>query len=456
MTNRISQGVPEGGRFTFGARNEAQVDLGTATGDWDEPHPAIDIEASAGEVTMHRAPLAVEPLTYEQHTWIAENDGMRSRRTMAAASGTYRSSITPPIAGLELSLPSDLAADVEEAVAALTQFNTHARATLGAASPTLGPMSSILLRTESTSSSQIESLTVGARQLALAEIDESTSGNAQVVIANVRAMEAALALADRLDSDAILAMHNHLLSGQRGWEEHAGKYRDQLVWVGSTAVTPIGASHVAPQPEHVQAAINDLVVFMGRDDLPVVAQAAIAHAQFETIHPFVDGNGRTGRALVHAVMASKGVLTDTTAPISAGLLRDTRGYFDALTQYHQGDARPIVERFTDASRFAARSGAHLVDALANEVEETKAAISSLRSDAAAWRLVPHLVAHPVVNAATVKKILGTSDMTAQRGLSQLADAGIIKESTGKMRGRVWHHPGILSVLDSYAQALHRQ
>ncbi|PFG33289.1 Fic family protein [Sanguibacter antarcticus] len=405
---------------------------------------------------MNDEPLTIAPLTYESHTWTAENDGMRTRRHMAGASGSYQSSITPPIAGLRLTLPADLAADTEEAAAALAQFNSHARATLGTASPFLGPMSSILLRTESTSSSQIENLTVGARQLALAEIDESAAANAQIVVANVRAMEAALELADRLDTDAILTMHDHLLSGQRGWEEHAGTLRTQLVWIGSSPVTPIGASHVAPQHEHVPAAIDDLVTFMRRDDLPVIAQAAIAHAQFETIHPFVDGNGRTGRALVHAMMRSKGVLTDTTAPISAGLLRDTSGYFDALGSFRDGDARPIVERFAEASRFAARSGAHLVDALAGEMGSSREQMTGLRSDAAGWRVLPHLVAHPVVNAALAKTLLSANDTTAQRALTQLTDAGVLEERTGKSRGRVWQHSGILDVLDDYAKSLHRR
>ncbi|WP_245700919.1 Fic family protein [Sanguibacter gelidistatuariae] len=202
--------------------------------------------------------------------------------------------------------------------------------------------------------------------------------------------------------------------------------------------------------------MTDLVAFMRRDDLPVVVQAAIAHAQFETIHPFVDGNGRTGRALVHAIMRSKGVVTDTTAPISAGLLRDTRGHFDALTQYHRGNARPVMERFADASRFATRSGAHLVDALAGEVGSARERMSGLRSDAAGWRVLPHLVAHPVVNAGLIKEVLGANDTTAQRALTQLAAAGVLEECTGKNRGRVWQHSGILGVLDEYAQSLHRR
>ncbi|MBL0886362.1 hypothetical protein HGK34_08770 [Myceligenerans sp. I2] len=173
---------------------------------------------------------------YQEHVWRAEPDGLHGRARVAAASRQYLSTLTPSIAQYVPSLPTDLVADAEEATAALARFDTYARSVLGADSPTLGPMSSILLRTESTSSSQIENLTVGARQLALAEIDQSTSQNAKVVVANVRAMEAALELAERLDADAILTMQHELLEAQPGFEDHASRYRDALVWVGSSAL----------------------------------------------------------------------------------------------------------------------------------------------------------------------------------------------------------------------------
>lgn len=402
-----------------------------------------------------RAPLPVTALSYEQHEWLAENDGMQSRSAMARASGPYRSSVTPRIAELDLALPTELAADAEDAAAALARFNTYAGWRLGPESPSLGPMTAILLRTESASSSQIENLTAGARNIALAEIDETTSANARLVVANVRAMEAALDLADRLDTEAILAMHGALLAGQSGWESDAGKLRTELVWVGSSAVTPRGAQHVAPQHELVPEAIEDLVRFMHREDLPVVVQAAIAHAQFETIHPFTDGNGRTGRALVHALLRAKGLVTDTTAPVSAGLLTNTRGYVEALTDFRSGDARPIVERFCESARFAASSGTELVDALAEQITRTLEQLAHLRSDASAKRIIPHLVAHPVVNAAFVQRTLEVPGVTAQRALAQLADAGVLVERTGRRRGRVWQHEGILTVLDSYARSLRR-
>ncbi|WP_102159675.1 Fic family protein [Zhihengliuella halotolerans] len=397
--------------------------------------------------------LPVTPLGHEDHTWIAESDGMSSRAALAAGSGPYRSAVVPPISQLSVHLDGSMSADSEEAVAALASFDRYASSRLGSQSTTLGPMSAVLLRTESTSSSQIENLTVGARQLALAELDQSTSDNARVVVANVRAMEAALRLADALDLDAILTMHAELMAGQRGWEVHAGRLREQLVWVGRSAVSPRGASFIAPQPELVPAALADLTEFMRRDDLPVLVQTAIAHAQFETIHPFVDGNGRTGRALVHALLRAKNILTQTTAPVSAGLLRRTESYFEALTAYRSGDAAPIVAEFAGAARFAARTGEDLVDSLEDQLDAARRSMSSLRPQAAAWRVLPHLVAHPVINAHLVSRLLGTSGTTAQRALAQLTEAGVLSERSGLKRNRVWQHGGILGILDAYAAAL---
>jgi Fic family protein len=318
-------------------------------------------------------------------------------------------------------------------------------------------MSTILLRTESASSSQIENLTAGASQLALAEIGQSTSDNAKIVSANVRTMEAALQLADRLDERAILAMHRELLTHQPGWTDHAGRYRDQLVWVGSSSITPRGAAHIGPQAELVPGAMRDLTAFVQRDDMQVIAQAAVAHAQFETIHPFSDGNGRTGRALVHALVRAKALVRSTTAPISAGLLINTTGYTDALQAFRAGDARPIIERFSEASRFAASSGSTLVDQLAEQIDEGTIALRArkLRPQAVAWRMLPHLVAQPVINARYLADRFAMSAPTAQRALAQLSDAGVLTERTGLKRDRIWQHSGILTVLDAYAAGLRR-
>ena len=103
-------------------------------------------------------------------------------------------------------------------------------------------------------------------------------------------------------------MHEALLSSQRGWEEYAGAYRTSLVWVGTDSYSPRGAAHVGPQSELIADAKTDLLEFIKHDDLPVVAQCAITYAQFETIYPFADGNGRCGRALVHVILRNNKVV----------------------------------------------------------------------------------------------------------------------------------------------------
>lgn len=393
--------------------------------------------------------LPVPALDYEDHVWSVADPGA-SRAARERNDGPYQSALVPEIHDLDVDFPTSLAADINEAAVALARFDAHATAILGEGE--LAPMSAILLRTESISSSNIEQITAGARQLALAELGESRSGNANLIIGNVRAMEAALALADDLSLDNILGMHAQLLAHEPQW---AGQLRDGLVWVGGDRYGPRRASHVAPQAALVPAAMDDLVAYLARTDVPTVAHAAIAHAQFETIHPFSDGNGRAGRALVHAIYRGAGIVTRMTAPVSAGLLRDTDSYFAALTAYRAGDAAPIIREFAAASRYAAARGTRLVDDLANEARESMKLLEKTRSDAAARRIVPLLIGQPVVTAAYIQEHLGQSDRAAFRAIDTLVSHGVLQERAGAARGRVYAHRGMLEILEVFAASARR-
>ena len=399
--------------------------------------------------------LTVPPLGKERHIWHIPQEAPVSRSRRSRGNGEYESAVPARFADYTFVFPAELLADLEDASAALAAFDSYAALKLGTGSHVLGPMSAVLLRTEASSSSQIEHLTVGAKNLALETLDEGVSGNAAIVIGNVRAMEAALRLSEDMTEKNILAMHRALLSAQQGWEDQAGRYRDKLVWVGTDGYSPRGAKHVGSQPELIDDAMTDLLRFIGRDDLPIIAQCAIAHAQFETIHPFADGNGRCGRALVHAILRNKMLTRNTTPPVSAGLLHDTDNYFAALTAFREGNAAPIVQRFAQACRFAATSGRKLIDDLCEQLDEARSNLRGVRSDAAVWRVLPNLIAQPIINTRYLQKTVGLSKSQAERAIKTLSERGVVVARTGRQRSVVYEHRGVLDVLDNYAAGLRR-
>lgn len=400
--------------------------------------------------------VPIDAVAYETLDWKPRAPELYSRAEVERQTGPYDAAVTPSIASWSPVLSSEDSADVEDATRRLVEFDQHAQRKLGIGNPALGPMTAILLRTESASSSQIEQLTTSARQLALAEIDESDKANALTVVGNVRAMEAALRLADEISEGSILAMHKALMLHQRGFpREDAGRFRAEQVWIGRGEAGPRLADFVAPHQDRVARAIGDLARFVKRHDIPVLVQVAVAHAQFETIHPFPDGNGRTGRALAQSILRNKGLVGSTAVPISAGLLIDVRRYFDALSSFRGGDAGPIIRDFANASRIAATTGVGLVDDLVEQLEESRAKMAGIRADAAAWKVLPSLVGQPAVNVKYLKNTLGLGEMAALRALDSLTEREVLTETTGRSRGRVWQHRGIFDALDSYASVIRR-
>jgi Fic family protein len=363
-----------------------------------------------------------------------------SRAVRERHDGPYEAAVVPSIAPLTPSLPSDVVALDAEAAAEIARFDADVGSDLV-------PFETVMLRSESASSSMIENLTSGARAIVLAEMGSREKRNATLVVGNVAAMRAAIRMADDLDEEAILAMHRALL--QDSEPGIAGRWREQQVWIGGDAYGPRGAEFVLPHHEHVPSLMADLVAFGRRTDLPVLTQAALAHAQFETIHPFPDGNGRTGRALVHALLRRHRLTRSVTVPVSAGLLTDTGGYFAALMAYRAGDPAPIVQRFATASFLAIANARRLVDDL-HAIRERWGAAIRTRRGATAWRVTDLLLRQPLVDAATIARELGVASGNAPRTVAPLVEAGILVESTGHSRNRVWQAPEVLSALDSFA------
>ncbi len=384
-------------------------------------------------------------LTTQRVRWTPGADGLvvPSRRARREVPDGYDAAVVPLVAGVGLRLDGDLAADLDDAARLLTAFDS------GGAGE-IAPFATVLLRSESAASSQIENLTSSARALAEAAIGQGSRANATVILANVSTMQAALDLAGSLDTATVLAMHRALMAHQRLHEP--GRWRDQQVWLGGAASHPAGAAYVPPVAADVPALMDDLVALMDRDDLPPLALAALAHAQFETIHPFTDGNGRTGRALLHSVLLHTGVIRRVTVPISAGLLADRAGYFAALTAYRRGDPEPILRCVAEAARTGTRVGGLLVGRL-RDLRAGWDEVVTARRGATVWLLLDLVLRQPVVTARVVADELAVSTPTAQAALQHAVECGVLVESTGHRRNRVYRSTEVLSALDDYAENL---
>jgi Fic family protein len=395
-------------------------------------------------------------IAWEERAWRPKTPPTAtSRGSVHVIDTPYRAAIPSDISKMQFHLDPSVAAAAEDARAEITRFD----ADLSHVFPDeFAPLASVLLRTESASSSQIENITAGARALALAELGLTRYGsNARLVVANVDAMRRALDLAGEVTPDTILAIHEALMRGQGHAEP--GDFRSEQVWIGGGDASPHNATFIPPHHDRVRRAIDDLCAFVTRADMPLLAQAAIAHAQFETIHPFNDGNGRTGRALVHAMLKRGGATTRTTIPVSAGLLSDTGTYFEALTAYRDGDPNPIVTRFSDATFAAINNGRQLATDLTGVYDDWQAKLTA-RSDSVAWKVLPILLSQPAVTSKLIQKRTGVSQPAVDRALKQLVADGIAtsKNEHGEDQRRdiVWRSNEVIAALDAFGDRARRQ
>jgi Fic family protein len=272
----------------------------------------------------------------EQRVWRPTLDHGVARRHRVAQ--TIDCFVPDPIVAWDPTLTASTAALIAEADAEVREFDRQAPDVQG-----LDALARQLLRQESVGSSRIENLIVGQRRLARAAAGggERHDTIANLVIGNVRAMERAIALATEprpLTRDDIVAIHRTLFEGTVE-EPLAGVVRRQQNWIGRSSFSPVGADFIPPPHEYVEELLDDLAAFLSLDDLPVTLQAAITHAQFETIHPFLDGNGRVGRCLIHVVYRRRGLATSVVPPISLVLATHSRLYVGGLEAYRFGELK---------------------------------------------------------------------------------------------------------------------
>lgn len=402
--------------------------------------PAFDPPSAASGWPAHRS--EVRPWRQSQR------GGTREDRTL-----TQVAVAIPPSIAERAALPSSASlAAAERAVRAIA----YADAGAGAGARALGRF---MARGESVASSKIERIEASGEDLARAIVGNRANAGARSVVAATAALQelvlragrsGRIELADLLDAHRVL-MHDDEHPLERRW---AGRLRDVQNWIGGSDHSPRGAVHVPPPPELVEPLLDDLLAYADRDDVPAFVQAAVVHAQFESIHPFTDGNGRIGRALLGAVLQRRGITRNAVVPIASGLFALRAEYFAALDAYRTGDLDPIVNVTARAAAAAASEAVESFRRLQGLPGEWRDELGG-RDDAAAVRILPRIFERPTLTSADFSELVGGAVATVYAAIDTLERSGIIREVTGRKRDRIWVVTDVVDELEDLDRRIQR-
>lgn len=332
------------------------------------------------------------------------------------------------------------------------------------------PLARLILRAEALASSKIEGLQMNAGRLpeyeALDElgISHQIDGTEAAVLGNIASMEesiAHLSTKGRLDVSDLCSINSKLLENTDE-ASFGGCIRTQQNSIGGNNVNPIGAAYVPP-PEMVPALLEDLVCFINASPLPPVAIAAMAHAQLETIHPFADGNGRTGRTLIQVILRRTGVACKVSPPISLILATDKSRYISNLAAWRMDEesqdpaSRPIIESdwveyFSRAMTSACRR-AQDFDTMLGQILDGWQKKVRLRAGSAAALLLPQLLANPVVSIASAARLTNRSDEAARNAVATLCNAEILKQNSRNRKSSLFVATDVLDAFTFYERGL---
>ena len=333
---------------------------------------------------------------------------------------------------------------IGEATRAVARLREHAAGATGV----LGHLSAVLIRADAVASSQIEQITTSSEALAVALADLSDDESdfypeeTALVAANVAAALAAYRAGEEVTAEWFHRRHRSLLAADRELlPRHLGAWRDCAVWVGETRRT---AAFEGPPFEQVPALMDDLVRFVARRDVHPVVHAAIAHAQFETIHPYVDGNGRVGRLLIHRLLDAGAA----PVPVAHGLLHDPTGYIAGLTAYRAGDLDGWMTVFAAAVADGAAAAVQLVDRI-DDLHRTYHRRVRTRAGSPVEQILDSLMGTPAITAAEIQATHRLSAGRASQILHQLANANILRPSTHRAgRAQAWVAHEIIDAIDT--------
>ena len=395
--------------------------------------------------------------------WISDTGSGLPRRDRRSCD--YEAYVPDPLVGRDVVLEGRVAADVSEAEAALARFSLEVGALADSEA-----LARLMLRTESVASSRIEGLEIGARRLLHADAERKLGEPARDVTAaevlgNIDAMLFAIESVgegDRLSVELLLEIHRRLLLGTR-LEVHGGQLRGEQNWIGGSSFNPCSAEYVPPPPDAVLGLVTDLCDFCNDDSLPAVAQAAIAHAQFETIHPFADGNGRVGRALIQLVLRRRSVASRVLPPVSLILATWAQEYVDALTGTRylgaasSSAAQEGLNRWVGLFATATKRAVADADAFEKQVQRLELTwrqrLGRVRANSAVDLLLRRLPGAPILTVQSAAELIGRSAQATNQAITRLTEADVLSQTTVGRRNRAFEAPEMIRAFTALERQL---
>ncbi|MCW2978553.1 MAG: hypothetical protein JWO14_280 [Solirubrobacterales bacterium] len=385
---------------------------------------------------------------YAEMRWALDFDRPGGRRPSA---GRYEAFVPDPVGDYEPSLTSATSTLAERAGIAVRELNQDPAG--------LVPLEGLgrqLLRSEALASSQIEGLNISRRKLAEADLPGRDGHyKAQEILGNIRALELATRIggeADEVDVDAITAIHR-AMAIVPPLDRIAGELREEPSWIGGRS--PLDAEFVGPPWEEVRPLLEDLCDFMNRDDISPVVQAAIAHAQFETIHPFGDGNGRVGRCLIQVIFRRRGLAPRYIPPVSIVLGANKDAYIAGLESFREGEVDGWVLQFAQAVESAAEQARSFSEEVTELQTKWLGELGKVRSDAGVLPLIELLPKFPVITAAVAEKEIGRSRPVTIEALGRLEAIGALTRHRSQKFGDSWEAKELFSLLEEFERRVGR-
>ncbi len=310
---------------------------------------------------------------------------------------------------------------------------------------------SMYVRKEALMSSQIEGTQATLEDVLDPLIEDNTNRNVADVVNYIKATEYAIRRLHELPLCNRLLKETHaiLMEGVRGQEKNPGEFRCSQNWIGGKGSTLRNAKYIPPSPDDMTEAMSDLEKYINADDrLDGLIRAALIHYQFETIHPFLDGNGRIGRLLITLFLMEKKILTTPALYISYFLKKNRVEYYDRMTEVRsKGNYEQWVKFFLQALAESAKDAIAAIDELTALHDKNVDLVSGMgRASKNAMLVFRYLEANPIIEIGKTAEALGITFGTASNVVERLSSAGILEQTTTGRRNRTFAYKDYLAIL----------